>query len=252
MALVNSNPALTKGFERTPAQSLPSRLAGGEAVKDEGVMTISGTVDKTVVSLGLLIAAAAVGWRLADTGIWVAAFFVALVMSFVIAFKPTLAKPLTLVYAVVEGVFVGGISEMFNSQYEGVVLNAAGLTFAIMGVLLFLYRAKIIRPSRNFILGVTAATAGIAVFYLTTIVLGLFGVSMPLVNSNSLWGIGFSVLVVCLASANLVVDFDFIERGAEAGMPKYMEWYGAFGLMVTLVWLYLELLRLLSKLQSRD
>jgi uncharacterized YccA/Bax inhibitor family protein len=126
------------------------------------------------------------------------------------------------------------------------------LTFGIMFALLFAYRSGMIKATENFKLGVTAATGGIFLIYLATLVLGFFGINIPYIHESGIIGIGFSLFVVVIASLNLVLDFDFIETGVEAGAPKYMEWYGAFGLMVTLVWLYLELLRLLSKLQSRD
>lgn len=250
MSLINSNPALSKGFERTPAQTIPSGLFEGGSAKAD-VMTLGGTIDKIALSLITVVALAAVGWRFGD-GIFIITAIAALVVGLIVSFKPNLAPTLTLPYAALQGFTVGAISRYYNAQFDGIVLTAAGLTFAITAVLLFLYRTRVIRPSRNFILGVAAATAGVFLFYIVAFVASFFGVDMPLVGSNSNWGIAFSVFVVALASANLVVDFDFIEKGAEQGMPKYMEWYGAFGIMVTLVWLYLELLRLIAKLQSRD
>ena len=147
---------------------------------------------------------------------------------------------------------IGSISAIYNAQFEGIVLQAVMLTFGTLFALLFAYRSGLIKATENFKLGVAAATGGIALIYLATIVLGLFGIKIPYIHESGLIGIGFSLFVIVIAALNLVLDFDFIESGVEAGAPKYMEWYGAFGLMVTLVWLYIEFLRLLAKLQSRD
>jgi uncharacterized YccA/Bax inhibitor family protein len=155
------------------------------------------------------------------------------------------------IYALLEGLFLGGISAIFEAQYPGIVIQAVSLTFGTLFCLLLAYRSGIIKVTENFKLGVAAATGGIALIYLATLVLGLFGVRMPFIHESGLIGIGFSLFVVVIAALNLVLDFDFIESGAKSGAPKYMEWYAAFGLMVTLIWLYIEILRLLAKLRSR-
>jgi uncharacterized YccA/Bax inhibitor family protein len=136
-------------------------------------------------------------------------------------------------------------------MYPGIAIQALGLTFGILASLLFCYKSGIIKPTENFRLMIFSATAGIALLYLISFIMSFFGNSIGFIHSNGLIGIGFSVFVVGIAALNLVLDFDFIEEGAEEGMPKYMEWYGAFSLMVTLIWLYLEILRLLMKLNSR-
>jgi uncharacterized YccA/Bax inhibitor family protein len=141
---------------------------------------------------------------------------------------------------------------VFESQFEGIVLSSVMLTCGVLCTLLFAYATRIIRPSENFKLGIFAATGGIFLFYLVSWGLSFFGVDVPLIHGNGGFAIGFSVFVVIIAALNLVLDFDFIENGAAAGAPKHMEWYGAFGLLVTLVWLYIEILRLLAKLRSRD
>ena len=146
---------------------------------------------------------------------------------------------------------LGGISFLFEQSYPGIVAQAVFLTFGTLGALLLAYRSGLIRATENFKLGVFAATGGIGVVYLLSFVLGFFDINIPLIHSTGTFGILFSLFVVVIAALNLVLDFDFIEEGAERGAPKYMEWYGAFGLLVTLVWLYLEILRLLAKLQSR-
>jgi len=175
-----------------------------------------------------------------------------LVMALVISFKPTTAPFLAPVYALLEGLFLGAISAAFEVAYPGIVMQAVALTFGTLGTLLFAYRTGVIRATENFKLGVTAATGGIFLVYMASWIMGFFGVSMPFIHESGLIGIGFSVFVVIIAALNLVLDFDFIENGVERGAPKFMEWYAAFGLLVTLVWLYIEILRLLSKLQSRN
>ena len=246
LALRSGNPALTADtFTRVPP------LVGHDS------MTIAGTVNKTAMSLAVLLVAAMFVWGKGAQGqlpmfwVWggvIGGFVVAMATTF----KPVWAPYTTPLYAALEGVALGGISYVFEQMYPGIVAQAVFLTFGTLGALLFAYRSGIIRATENFKLGVFAATGGIGLVYLLSFVLGFFGISVPLIHSSGTVGILFSVFAVVIAALNLVLDFDFIEQGAERGAPKYMEWYGAFGLMVTLVWLYLEILRLLAKLQSRD
>jgi len=184
---------------------------------------------------------------------WVAVGAIAgFVVALVTIFKQTWSPVTAPLYALLEGLVIGGVSTIFEAQFPGIVIQAAGLTLGTCLALLLAYKSRLIRATENFKLGVVAATGGIALFYLITLVLGFFGIRMPLMYGNSWMSIGFSLFVVVIAALNLVLDFDFIEQGAARGAPKYMEWYGAFGLMVTLIWLYLEMLRLLAKLRSRD
>jgi uncharacterized YccA/Bax inhibitor family protein len=221
-------------------------------------MTIQGTVNKSIFLLLLLLVSATWTWfsfTSQDPGVMslgllvggIGGFIVALITVFKKAWSPVLAP----VYALLEGLVLGGISSIFEARYPGIVIQAVGLTFGTLAGLLMAYKSGLIRATENFKLGVVAATGGIALFYLATMVLGFFGIRMPYIHDSGLIGIGFSLFVVVVAALNLVLDFDFIEQGAAAGAPKYMEWYGAFGLMVTLIWLYLEILRLLSKMRSR-
>tara|TARA_Y100000031_G_scaffold62269_2_gene70094 strand:+ start:3244 stop:3924 length:681 start_codon:yes stop_codon:yes gene_type:complete len=215
-------------------------------------MTIQGTVNKTGLALLLLMAAATLTWNSPEAGglIWIGAlggFIVALITIF----KKTAAPYTVPVYAVLEGLFLGGISRIFESMYPGIVQQAVFLTFGTLGALLLAYRSGLIKATENFKLGVSAATGGIAFVYIVSIVMGFFGIQFPMIHSSGPMGILFSAFVVVIAALNLVMDFDFIEEGAEHGAPKYMEWYGAFGLLVTLIWLYLEILRLLAKLRER-
>ncbi|NIA18515.1 MAG: hypothetical protein GWO85_00295, partial [Simkaniaceae bacterium] len=164
---------------------------------------------------------------------------------------PHLAPKTVPAYALLEGLFLGGISKFFDSMYPGIANQAIFLTFGILGALLLAYKSGLIKPTENFKLGVAAATGGVFFVYMASWILGFFGVNMPIITGNSNMSIIFSLVVIGIAAMNLVLDFDFIEEGSEKGAPKYMEWYGAFGLLVTLIWLYLEIIRLLAKLNSR-
>jgi len=229
-------------------------------------MTINGTAQKTFFLLVLALGSACFTWSrtfrfveadpsaaIGSVAPWVfGGAIVGLVAALVICFKHAWAPTLAPVYALAEGLFLGGVSAGFEAQYPGIVIQAVGGTFGTLACLLLAYQSGLIRPSENFKLGIAAATGGIALLYLVTFIAGLFG--FPLFSSlfgSGLIGIGFSVVVVSIAALNLVLDFDFIEQAAGRGAPKYLEWYGAFALMVTLVWLYLEILRLLAKLNDR-
>jgi uncharacterized YccA/Bax inhibitor family protein len=166
-------------------------------------------------------------------------------------FKPRVAPYTSPFYAVLEGLFLGAISARYAVQYAGLPLQAVGLTFMVFLAMLTVYQTRIIKVTDKLRFGIAAATGGIALFYLLSFVLAMFGVQIPMIHGSGMVGIGFSLIVVGIAALNLVLDFDFIDRGVQAQAPKHMEWYAAFGLLVTLVWLYLEILRLLSKLQRR-
>jgi uncharacterized YccA/Bax inhibitor family protein len=202
-------------------------------------------------------ASAAWTWNLATTapdramGLSVVGVIGGLVAAMVTIFKKSWAPVTAPIYAVLEGLFLGSISALFEARYPGIAITAVGLTFGTLFALLLVYRAGIIRVTDRFRLGVVAATGGIALFYFLTFILGFFGIRFTSVFGSGLIGIGFSLFVVIIAALNLVLDFDFIESGVAASAPKYMEWYGGFALLVTLVWLYLEILRLLGKLRDR-
>ena len=243
----SGNPALGKQTFKTL-----KRDSGGPLVSDD-VMTIRGTVDKTAISLLLMLCA---GYFTFNEGslVYIAiggigGFIVALVTIFKKEWAP-ITVPL---YAMLEGLMLGGVSYMYGQMFEGIVFNAIMLTISILICLLFAYRSGIIQATENFKLGVFAATGGIFLVYLVSFIASFFGAGFSFLDptNSSMFSIGVSLFIVVIASLNLVLDFDFIEEGAEKGAPKYMEWYGAFGLLVTLVWLYLEILRLLAKLNSR-
>ncbi len=216
-------------------------------------MTIGGTTNKTFILLGLVLLTASWTWSNPQTALMylIPAAILGFVVALVTVFKKEWSMFTAPVYALVQGVILGGISSMFEKMYPGIVVQAVGLTFGTMFALLTAYRTGFVTVTDNFRLGVVAATGGIALFYVVSLILGFFGVHIPLITSSGPWGIAFSLFVVVIAALNLVLDFDFIEKGAESGAPKYMEWYGAFGLIVTLIWLYMEILRLLSKLRSK-
>ena len=218
------------------------------------VMTLEGTVNKTAISLGILMLAAYFTYTSKDTSYITIGFIGGFVLALITIFKKQWAPYTVPVYAFLEGLALGGISAIYANMFEGqqIVETAIFLTFGIFAALLYAYKTKLIKATENFKLGVFAATGGIALVYLISFIMSFFGGSIPMIHENGTMGILFSLFVVVVASLNLVMDFDFIEEGAEQGAPKYMEWYGAFGLLVTLIWLYMEILRLLAKLNSRD
>ena len=236
-------------------------LGSGTVVRrDADAMSLNGTVNKTAFLLVLVLATSMFTWSKAYAGagaglmpwVWGGAIG-GLVLALVTVFKKQWAPVTAPLYAAVEGLFIGAISAVFEQRFPGIVIQAVGLTFGTMAALLVAYRSGLIKATENFKLGVVAATGGIALLYLANIGMRLFGFEgMGFIHESSWIGIAFSGFVVVIAALNLVLDFDFIEQGVEQGAPKYMEWYAAFGLLVTLVWLYLEILRLLAKLQSRD
>tara|TARA_B100000902_G_C27091609_1_gene804104 strand:+ start:177 stop:917 length:741 start_codon:yes stop_codon:yes gene_type:complete len=226
---------------------------GISSVNTGNAMTINGTVNKTAFSLFLLLLAGSFTFSANYTWLILPGFIGGLIVAIITIFKKEWSPITVPLYAILEGLALGGISYMYNAQFDGIVSQAILLTLGILFSLLFAYKSKLIAPTENFKLGLFAATGGIFLVYLISFIMSFFGAELPVLDStnSSLFSIGFSLFVVVIASLNLVLDFDFIEEGSEKGMPKYMEWYGAFGLLVTLIWLYLEILRLLSKLRSR-
>jgi uncharacterized YccA/Bax inhibitor family protein len=243
-----------------PALSGNTFTGVGTLARTDEVMTAQGTANKALLLLLCVLVTASWIWSRYYQAMnpqvvtpWLAGGAIGgLVVALVTVFKQTWAPITAPLYALLEGLVIGGVSAMFEAQFPGIVIQAVGLTFGTCLALLLAYKSRLIRATANFKMGVVAATGGIFLFYLLTMVLGFFGVRMPLIYQNGWASIGFSLFVVIIAALNLVLDFDFIEQGAAQGAPKYMEWYGAFGLMVTLIWLYLEMLRLLAKLSSRE
>lgn len=227
-----------------------------ERVIDGELMTVNGTIQVTAFLGLLLVASSAFVWSRFQAGftdltnmLMMGGAIVGLITGLIVSF--TRNKFLIPVYAVSEGLFVGGLSALFEKMYPGIVIQAIAATFAALFAMLALYRAGLIRCSDKFRSIIFITTASIAVVYLINFIGSFFGMHVPLINSSSLLGIGISVFVCIIAALNLIIDFDFIERGEQMMLPKDFEWYGAFGLMVTLVWLYVEILRLLAKFNER-
>ncbi|MEO8771389.1 MAG: Bax inhibitor-1/YccA family protein [Ferruginibacter sp.] len=255
MALFKSgNPALSeKKFTSTVLDNI---------VLSENAMTVRGTLNKFGFLFLMVLGTSFYSWKeFAEHGnvmpLVLTGAIGGLVVAIVISFKKEWAPYLAPLYALLEGLFVGAISAMYNDAFAAkapnLIINAVGLTFGVAIAMYLLYSFKIIKATEKFKSVVITATVGIAIFYVLVWVLRMFGFdNMPFLHEGSVFGIIFSLFVVTIASLNLILDFDMIEKGAEMGAPKYMEWYGAFGLMVTIVWLYIEILRLLSKLSSRN
>lgn len=237
---------------------LKEKAFAGQLVTGEA-MTIQGTVNKTGLLLLFVVVSAAWTWGLSHSNTPEAAYpwmiggaLGGFVVALVTVFKKTWAPLSAPIYALLEGLFLGGISAVFERSYPGIAVQAVSLTFAVMFVMLLAYKFGVIRATRGFKLGVIAATGGIALVYVVNMVMSIFfHTQMSFLYSSSPLGIGISLVIVVIAALNLIIDFDMIETAARMGAPKYMEWYGAFGLMVTLVWLYLEILRLLGKARNR-
>ncbi|MBA2281605.1 MAG: Bax inhibitor-1/YccA family protein [Acidimicrobiia bacterium] len=271
-----ANPALSdKAFERmvtaeqragwAAGTGTPTRDAGPLTPAPYDTMTVNGSITATAVLLVLLCITGAIGWNLveaiplgngqsaADVPGWIfAPLLGAIGLAIATIFRPQWARFTAPLYALVEGLVVGAISKVYETYFDGIVLNAVMATVAVLGVMLFLHATRIIKVTERFRTVVMCATGAIALVYLVNIVLRLFGSEVPFLHDTGTIGILVSVAIVVVAALNLSLDFDFIERGVKAGAPKTTEWYAAFGLLITLVWLYLELLRLLSKLQSRN
>ena len=241
----SSNPTLNdKTYEGLRATGLP--------------MTINGTITRALVLLVLVVVSGAFTWDkiklgdVADAFQWALAGLIGgLVFCLVTVFKKEWSPVTAPIYAICEGLLLGAVSALMEARFKGIVVDAVLLTFGTLFCLLLAYRSGLIKATRNFVLGITAATGAICLVYLVGWIMAMFGKSIPYIHEGGWVGIGFSLFVVTIAALNLVIDFDLIERGEAVGAPKYMEWYGAFALMVTLIWLYLEILRLLSKLRNR-
>ena len=240
-----SNPALNSNtFKVTSDKS---------SIFMDQTMTIKGTVDKTAIALVLLIIAAYYSYSSAMMPMIMIGSIGGLIVAIITIFKKEWSPFTVPLYAILEGLALGALSFLYNSQYEGIVLQAISITVLVLFSLLFAYRSGIIKPTENFKLGLFSATSGIFLLYIISFIMSFFGsgISILSTNNSSMFSILLSLGIVVVAALNLVIDFDFIEEGSEMGAPKYMEWYGAFGLLVTLIWLYIELLRLLAKFRNR-
>lgn len=235
----SANPAFTKNFTNY-SRDIPS----------SELMTLDGAVNKTGILLSLCFGGAFIGWNIPQ--LMLPAMLIGFVLAMITIFRsPAKAGSTAPLYALTQGIFLGGVTLFFEVQFPGIAVQALALTFGILATLLVCYKSGLILPTQNFRLMLVSAIGGIFLLYVVNFIMSFFGSTLSFLTSNSPMSIGISIVIVAIASFSLVLDFDFIEEGAEKGMPKYMEWYGAFSLMVTLIWLYLEILRLLAKLRSR-
>ncbi len=259
--LRTANPVMSRGFGNKT-----NSFAQSYNTVSSDTMTINGTISKTGLLLLIATLSGAFVWGrfqssvdietgLPDinsiTGLMMLGAFGGFGVALITIFKQHLSPITAPIYAALEGLFLGGISAMFEIKYPGIVVNAILATLGVLVVMLVAYRSGVIKVTERFKMGIVAATGGIAVVYLVNMVMGFFGHQMSIISGSSNMAILFSVVVCIVAALNLVMDFDIIETGVQNGAPKYMEWYGAFALMVTLVWLYIEILRLLSKVNRR-
>ena len=246
------------GLFKTSNPALNENTFDGRVAVAGEAMTLQGTVNKTGVLLLCVVITSAWTWGIAHSQApeaalpWMMGGLIGgLVFALATIFKKEWSPITAPVYALCEGLVLGGISALLERSYPGIAIQAMGLTFGVTAVMLMLYRTGVLRATPKFTVGVVAATGGIFVVYMVDLVLGMFGRHVPLLNSSGPLGIGVSAVIVIIAALNLILDFDFVETGVHARAPKYMEWYGALGIMVTLVWMYMEILRLLSKVRQR-
>jgi uncharacterized YccA/Bax inhibitor family protein len=234
---------------------------------DSDVMTVNGVMSKTILMLLFVLASAFFTWQkffeaytienpvqaLSAIKLYImVGGFGGFIVAMITSFAPRRSAFLTPIYAILEGTFLGGISAMFEAQYPGLVIRAVALTFAVFFCMLVVYRQQIIKVNSQFVRGMMAAMFGLMLVYLVGWIMGMFGMNVAFLYGSGRFGIGFSLIVVAISAFSLLLDFDFVERGAMAGAPKYMEWYGVFGLLVSLVWLYINMLRLLAALSRRN
>lgn len=240
-----ANPILNeKAFERAQMR-----------VSAQNAMTLQGTINKTFFLLLLCVAGGMITWTNYQSwmGITWIVSIVAFILAIVMTFKPALSPMLSPLYALGQGMFLGAVSAAYNVQFKGIVFQAVAITVLVFFVMLFLYKTRIIRVTRGLAIGIVSATGAVALFYIISLVLGLFGVNTSYLSSSSPLSIGISLVICGIAAFNFLLDFNMIDQmTGEYTAPKYMEWYAAFGLVLTLIWLYIEVLRLLSKFQSRN
>lgn len=243
------NPVLNdRMFQKTAYQ----KFNGGISRAADERMTVQGAVNKTLLLSAILLATAVYGFSVANPALMIGGGIVGLVIVIVSSFKPAWSPILAPVYAAVEGLFLGSISYLYAGFMDGIILHAASLTVAILFIMLFVYKAGIIKVNDKFRSGVIMATGAIFLVYLMSFILSFFGIQIPYLHEGGIIGIGISLLIIGIASLNLLLDFDNFEKGEQYGAPAYMEWFSAMGLLITLVWLYIEILRLLAMFSRND
>jgi len=231
------------------SESAVDKRLQNSAITYGDVMTVDGAMNKSLILFSLLMVTAFIGYTNPSSLNIIVGAVGGLIAVLVASFKPNWSPIASPVYALLEGLFVGSISAMYATAYDGIVGQAVMLTMGTLVIMLAIYKANLIPVTQKFKTGVFMATGAIALVYLASWIMGMFGINMPYIHEGGMIGIGISVVIIGVAALNLLIDFDSFEKGEEAGAPKYMEWFFAMGLLVTLVWLYIEFLRLLSKLQ---
>ena len=269
-AFRNSNPALSDaafdriaeseaGWAARTQQQVEAEYAAPPTTRTD-TMTVSGTVWATAALLVLVVGSGIYGWNSVESAVdnpaipgwtWLV-MFMAFGVAMVTCFKPNVARFTSPIYALLEGAFLGVISKVYNEVWDGIAYQAVALTIGVFAMMLFLYGTRIIKVTEKLRMGIFAATGAVCLVYLANLIFSLFGADLPFLHDTGPIGIAISLAIVAVAAFNLLLDFDFVERGVAAGAPAKIEWYAAFGLLVTIVWLYLELLRLLAILQGRD
>lgn len=245
MALFNmknsGNPFLKESVMQK--SSIPYDLSGEQS------MTVKGAIDKSLILFGIMMVTTLISYSLPSTlFLWVGAIG-GLIAVIVASFKQTLSPFLAPIYALLEGLFVGTISAMYAAAFDGIIFHAVTLTISMLLLMLIIYRLELVKVTDKFRAGVFMATGAVFLVYMLSWVLGFFGINLPYLHEGGIMGIGISVVIIGIAAMNLLLDFDMFEKGEQYGAPRYMEWFAAMGLLITLVWLYIEFLRLLSKLQ---
>lgn len=243
-----SNPFLN---EKRMREAATLNTLDGDFVRHGERMTVQGAINKSFILLGIMLLTASIAFVMPSQLFLYGGMFGGLAVVIFASFKQHLSPTLAPLYAALEGLFVGCVTAMYGSMFgSGIIFSAISLTVALLFAMLFIYKTGIIKITSKFRMGVVMATGGIFLVYLLTWILGFFGINMPFIHDTGMMGIGISAFIIVIACMNLLLDFDNFERGEKYGAPKYYEWFSAMGLLITLVWLYIELLRLLSKLSS--
>ncbi|TVR82439.1 MAG: Bax inhibitor-1/YccA family protein [Saprospirales bacterium] len=240
----SSNPVLS--------DSVFQREAAAETISERKTMTREGAINKSILLFLILLGSSGIGWIYANPVFLFGGMIVGLITVLIAVFKPKTSPIAAPIYALVKGLFVGTVSAMYASAFGGIIFHAVTLTFTILFVMLFIYKTGVIKVTSKFRTGVVMATFSVFIIYAISWVLLLFGIQVPMIHEGGWMAIGFSLVVIGIASMNLLLDFDNFDKGAEQGAPAYMEWFVSMGLLITLVWLYIEILRLLAILQGRD
>ncbi len=246
----SKNPVMKEEMYQRVSQS--STLDGGMIKRAGEQMTVQGAINKTFILATIMLATAVLGFTMASPLVWMGGAIGGLIVVVIASMRPHLSPSLAPLYAALEGFFVGGISAAYAAWQGGIIMHAVSLTMAVLFIMLFIYKSGIIKVTDKFRTGVIMATGAVMVVYLLSFVLSFFGINLPFLHEGGLMGIGISLVIIGIASMNLLLDFDNFEKGEKYGAPSYMEWFSAMGLLITLVWLYVEILRLLALLSSSD